>query len=52
MQGHEGLGEVLEVGADVKDVEVGDYVATRGELRMQMNTMQMMELLLRCHVRP
>ena len=30
MQGHEGLGEVLEV-ADVKDVEVGDYVATRGE---------------------
>ena len=31
MQGHEGLGEVLEVGADVKDVEVGDYVATRGE---------------------
>ena len=31
MQGHEGLGEVLEVGADVKDIEVGDYVATRGE---------------------
>ena len=31
MQGHEGLGEVLELGADVKDIEVGDYVATRGE---------------------
>ena len=31
MQGHEGLGEVLEVGAEVKDVSVGDYVATRGE---------------------
>ena len=31
MQGHEGLGEVLEIGADVKDIEVGDYVATRGE---------------------
>jgi len=31
MQGHEGLGEVLEIGADVKDVAVGDYVATRGE---------------------
>ena len=31
MQGHEGLGEVLEVGAEVKDVSIGDYVATRGE---------------------
>ena len=31
MQGHEGLGEVLEIGAGVTDVSVGDYVATRGE---------------------
>ncbi len=31
MQGHEGLGEVLEVGAQITDVKVGDYVATRGE---------------------
>jgi|TARA_B100001094_G_scaffold164421_1_gene159159 D-arabinose 1-dehydrogenase-like Zn-dependent alcohol dehydrogenase len=31
MQGHEGLGEVLEIGADVTNVSVGDYVATRGE---------------------
>jgi len=31
MQGHEGLGEVLEIGTDVNDVAVGDYVATRGE---------------------
>jgi len=31
MQGHEGLGEVLEVGKDIDDVKVGDYVATRGE---------------------
>ena len=31
MQGHEGLGEVLEIGSDVKDIDVGDYVATRGE---------------------
>ena len=31
MQGHDGLGDVVEIGADVKDIEVGDYVATRGE---------------------
>jgi threonine dehydrogenase-like Zn-dependent dehydrogenase len=31
MQGHEGLGQVVDVGAEVKDVKVGDYVATRGE---------------------
>ena len=31
MQGHEGLGEVLEIGEDIKDVEEGDLVATRGE---------------------
>ena len=31
MQGHEGLGEVIAVGGNVKDVTVGDYVATRGE---------------------
>ena len=31
MQGHEGLGIVAEVGANVTDVVVGDYVATRGE---------------------
>lgn len=31
MQGHEGLGEVVSVGGNVKDVTVGDYVATRGE---------------------
>lgn len=31
MQGHEGLGEVLEVGSEIDDVQVGDYVATRGE---------------------
>lgn len=31
MQGHEGLGEVIQVGSDVEDVQVGDYVATRGE---------------------
>lgn len=31
MQGHEGLAQVLEVGADITDVKVGDYVATRGE---------------------
>jgi D-arabinose 1-dehydrogenase-like Zn-dependent alcohol dehydrogenase len=31
MQGHEGLGEVLEIGSEVKDIDVGDYVATRGE---------------------
>ena len=31
MQGHEGLGEVTHVGSAVSDVQVGDYVATRGE---------------------
>jgi D-arabinose 1-dehydrogenase-like Zn-dependent alcohol dehydrogenase len=31
MQGHEGLGVVTKVGADVYDVKVGDFVATRGE---------------------
>ena len=31
MQGHEGLGKVIGVGANIKDVTFGDYVATRGE---------------------
>jgi len=31
MQGHEGLGKVINVGRNVEDVVVGDYVATRGE---------------------
>lgn len=31
MQGHEGLGRVIGVGANIKDVNFGDYVATRGE---------------------
>jgi threonine dehydrogenase-like Zn-dependent dehydrogenase len=31
MQGHEGLGVVTKVGADITDVKVGDFVATRGE---------------------
>ena len=31
MQGHEGLGKVIGVGANIKDVNIGDYVATRGE---------------------
>lgn len=31
MQGHEGLGEVTHVGNQVNDVQVGDFVATRGE---------------------
>ena len=31
MQGHEGLGQVTKVGAEVTGVKVGDYVATRGE---------------------
>jgi len=29
--GHEGLAQVIEVGKDVQDCQVGDYVATRGE---------------------
>ena len=31
MHGHEGLGQVIGIGPDVKEVKVGDYVATRGE---------------------
>jgi len=31
MQGHEGLAQVIEIGNNVSDVNVGDYVATRGE---------------------
>lgn len=31
IQGHEGLAKVIEVGKKVKNVKVGDYVATRGE---------------------
>ena len=31
MQGHEGLGQVIEIGKNITDVEIGDFVATRGE---------------------
>jgi len=31
MQGHEGLGRVVDIGSEVSDVKVGDLVATRGE---------------------
>lgn len=31
MNGHEGLGQVTRVGKNMLNVEVGDYVATRGE---------------------
>jgi threonine dehydrogenase-like Zn-dependent dehydrogenase len=31
MQGHEGIGQVTQVGNLVKDIAVGDFVATRGE---------------------
>jgi len=31
MQGHEGLGKVIGIGANIKGVKFGDYVATRGE---------------------
>ena len=31
MQGHEGLGQVTRIGTNIAGVEVGDYVATRGE---------------------
>lgn len=31
MHGHEGLGEVIAVGSNVRNVTEGDYVATRGE---------------------
>jgi threonine dehydrogenase-like Zn-dependent dehydrogenase len=31
MQGHEGLGKVIGIGANIKHIKFGDYVATRGE---------------------
>jgi len=31
MQGHEGIGQVMNIGFNCTDVKVGDYVATRGE---------------------
>jgi hypothetical protein len=31
MQGHEGLGQIIEVGKDMLGINVGDFVATRGE---------------------
>lgn len=31
MQGHEGFGQVTKVGKNIKNVSVGNYVATRGE---------------------
>ena len=31
MQGHEGLGQVINVGKNITGIAVGDYVATRGE---------------------
>lgn len=32
MQGHEGLGQVTNIGSNVRtDIEIGDFVATRGE---------------------
>ncbi len=31
MQGHEGIGQVIEKGTKIKNVEIGDIVATRGE---------------------
>lgn len=31
MQGHEGIGQVIAIGDNIKDVQVNDYVATRGE---------------------
>jgi D-arabinose 1-dehydrogenase-like Zn-dependent alcohol dehydrogenase len=31
MQGHEGLGQVTAIGANINHVKIGDYVATRGE---------------------
>ena len=31
MQGHEGIGKVIGIGANIKDVNFGDFVATRGE---------------------
>jgi len=31
MQGHEGLGQVIDVGKNVRGISIGDFVATRGE---------------------
>lgn len=31
MQGHEGLGQVIALGKGVENVQIGEYVATRGE---------------------
>ena len=31
MHGHEGLGQVIEIGRDVEHVQIGNFVATRGE---------------------
>lgn len=31
MQGHEGLAKVIKVGANIKNINIGDIVATRGE---------------------
>ena len=31
MQGHEGLGQVTKIGASIRNIQIGDYVATRGE---------------------
>jgi D-arabinose 1-dehydrogenase-like Zn-dependent alcohol dehydrogenase len=31
MSGHEGLGQVTKIGANIEGVKIGDYVATRGE---------------------
>jgi D-arabinose 1-dehydrogenase-like Zn-dependent alcohol dehydrogenase len=31
MQGHEGIGQVIGIGANITDVKFNDYVATRGE---------------------
>jgi threonine dehydrogenase-like Zn-dependent dehydrogenase len=31
MQGHEGLGRVVGIGSEIRNVKLGDYVATRGE---------------------
>ena len=31
MSGHEGIGQITKAGANIQDVKVGDFVATRGE---------------------
>lgn len=31
MQGHEGIGQVIGIGANIRNVSFGDFVATRGE---------------------